>query len=126
MAANGDRSEKPTHRRRERAKEEGQYAYSQELTSALTLAAALTTFFYTLGTGSGFRSLFASLLETAIKGPASAEQLQQMIRQAGFFLLKTIAPVLAAAALASLVGSIVQGLPALGANVTGLKWEHLN
>ena len=43
MADNGDKTEKPTQRRRNRAKEEGKFAYSQELTSGVILVVVLTT-----------------------------------------------------------------------------------
>src|SRR5262245_16093777 len=49
-----------------------------------------------------------------------------MVRQAGIFFLVTVAPVLGAAAVASLAGSVVQGLPIFSANATGLRWDHLN
>ena len=126
MPTHSERTEKPTPRRRQRAREEGRFAYSQELSSAVTLAVALTTLFHTLGSGQGFRSLISSLLQTAANGPASEQVIVQMVRQSGIFFLATIAPVLGAAAVASLAGSVVQGLPIFSANATGLKWDHLN
>ncbi len=126
MASNAERTEKPTGKRRQRAKEEGKFAYSQELTSALTLTAALAALSYSLGSGAGFRTLLQSLLQTAVTGDVTAEKLIAMIRQSGVFFLMTAAPVLAASMVASLTGSVIQGLPMLGANTTGLKWEHLN
>src|SRR5262245_29174929 len=106
MAKHSERTEKPTPRRRQRAREEGRFAYSQELSSAVTLAVALTTLFYTLGSGARFKSLVSSLLETAASGPASEEAIFEMIRQTGLFFLATIGPVVSAAALASLAGSV--------------------
>jgi flagellar biosynthetic protein FlhB len=126
MARDPERTEKPTARRRERAREEGQFAHSQELSSAVTLAVALTTLSYTLGTGSGFKSLFNSLLAAGSKGDLSYDLLVQMMHQAGVFFLTTLVPVAAAAAAASLACNIVQGAPIFGANITGLKWEQLN
>src|SRR5438046_1638690 len=65
MARQGERTEKATSRRRERARDQGQFAYSQELTSAMTLAACVVTAFYCLRSPSGFRAFFAGLLENA-------------------------------------------------------------
>src|SRR2546426_11042627 len=109
MSANSERTEKPTGRHREQAREKGQHAHSQEVTSAVTLAAGLTTLSYVLGTGASFKGLMSSLMTTAVKGDLSHEVLVQMMRQAGVFFLMTAAPVLAAAGLASLACSAVQG-----------------
>jgi flagellar biosynthetic protein FlhB len=126
MAGNGEKTEKPTSRRRERAREEGRYAQSQELTSALTLAVVLTTLSYTLGAGGTFRTFLSGMLDLGIKGPASVETFSQMIRKAGTFFLMTSAPVLAAGLIASLTSSVLQGYSTIGAGPTGLKWEQLN
>src|SRR5215467_12272367 len=126
MAGNPERTEKPTARRRSRAREEGQFAHSQELTSAVTLAVGLTALSYTLGTGGGFKALLSSTLSTGIHGDLTYALLVKIIRQTGVFFLTTIAPVLAAAALASLGINLIQGSPIFGANITGLKWERLN
>jgi len=126
MSANSERTEKPTGRRRQRAREEGQFAYSQELTSALTVAIVFVTLSYTTSSDSSFRTLMTSLLNTAVARDLSEEVLVQMIRQTGTYFLVSAVPVLAAAALASLAGSVVQGLPVFGTNTTGLKWDHLN
>src|SRR5436309_11302974 len=100
MSSSSERTEQATPRRRNRAKEEGQFAYSQELTAAVTLAVGLTTLSYTMLSGPRFRTFFSSLLDTATRGPASNQLLLQAIRQSGVFFLKAIAPALAAAALA--------------------------
>jgi len=125
-SSQSERTEKPTPRRRERAREEGKFAFSQELTSAITLAACLAAISYAFGSVDGFRNLFGSLLETAIAGPATEESVRQIIRKTGLFFFATVAPVLATATLASLAGSFAQGLPIFSANATGLKWENLN
>ena len=51
----GERTEKATGRRRQRAKDQGQFAYSQELTSTITLAACAATTFYYVQSPAGFR-----------------------------------------------------------------------
>lgn len=124
--ADAERTEKPTHKRRERATEEGKFAYSQELTAAITLTVCLVVLSATLGSGANFRALLASLLQTATTGEVKPQQLIDMVRQCGYFFLLTAAPVFGAAAAASLAGSVMQGLPLFGGAVTGLKWEQLN
>ena len=124
--ADAERTEKPTHKRRERATEEGKFAYSSELTGAITLTVSLLVLSATLGSGANFRSLLSTLLQAATTGEVKPEQLVDMVRTAGYFFLMTSAPIFAAAAAASLAGSVIQGLPMFGGNVTGLKWEHLN
>jgi len=84
----GERTEKATSRRRKQAKDKGQFAYSQELTSAMTLAACTATTFFFLTSPAGFRSFFGSLLQQAAKGDTS-----QLIRQAGIYFLLTAAPI---------------------------------
>ncbi len=113
MAQSSERTEKPTGRRRQRAREEGQFAHSQELTSAVTLAVALVTLSYMVGISARFKNLLSSLLSTGIKTDLSAELLTQMMRQTGIFFLTTIAPVAAAAAVTSLVSNVAQGAPYL-------------
>jgi flagellar biosynthetic protein FlhB len=117
----GERSEKATSRRRQRARNQGQFAYSQELTSAMTLAACAATAYYFFQSPSGFRALFASLLENAAS-KSSAE----LIRQAGVYFLIVAAPIFAAAVISALAGNLLQGLPVFASEGSALKWERLN
>ena len=99
----GERTEKATSRRRQRAKTQGQFAYSQELTSAMTLAACAATTFYFLHSPEGFRAFFASLLENAASKSSS-----ELIRQAGTYFLIVAAPIFAAAIISALaVGALL-------------------
>src|SRR5206468_722516 len=84
----GERTEKATSRRRQRARDQGQFAYSQELTSAMTLAACVVTAFYGLRSPAGFRAFFAGLLENAETQSAS-----ELVRQAGTYFLIVAAPI---------------------------------
>src|SRR2546422_1559541 len=117
----GERTEKATSRRRQRAKSEGQFAYSQELTSAMTLAACAATAFFYFQSPSGFRALFASLLENAANKSSS-----EMIRQAGTYFLIVAAPIFATAVISALAGNLLQGLPVFAPEAATLKWERLN
>src|SRR5215471_10871810 len=118
---NGERTEKATSRRRKQARDQGQFAYSQELTSAMTLAACAATAFYFLESPAGFRSFFASLFRQAAKGDTA-----QLIRQAGMYFLMTAAPIFVAAVVAALAGNFIQGLPVFAPEKAGLSWERLN
>jgi flagellar biosynthetic protein FlhB len=117
----GERSEKATSRRRQRAKDQGQFAYSQELTSVITLAACGATAFYYFQSPTGFRAFFVSLLDSAGKkdGP-------ELIRQTGTYFLVICAPIFAAAVISALAGNFLQGLPIFAPEASGFKWERLN
>jgi len=117
----GERTEKATGRRRQRARDQGQFAYSQELTSAMTLAACVVTAFYYLQSPSGFRAFFASVLENAATKDNSV-----LIRQAGTYFLVVAAPIFAAAVISALAGNFLQGLPIFASEKAGFKWDKLN
>ena len=102
----GERTEKATSRRRQRARDQGQFAYSQELTSAMTLAACVATAYYYLQSPSGFRAFFASVLENA-----ATKDNTELIRQTGTYFLVVAGPIFAAAVIAALAGNFLQGLP---------------
>jgi len=92
----------------------------------VALAVALITLYYSIGNGAGFKGLFSSLLATGTRNDFSHGLLVQIMHEAGLFFLTTIAPVLTASLLASLVCSAFQGASIFGANTTGLKWQQLN
>src|SRR5437867_228443 len=121
MARQGERTEKATSRRRQRARDQGQFAYSQELTSAMTLAACVVTAFYCLRSPSGFRAFFAGLLENA-----ATESGPQLVQQTGTYFLIVAAPIFAAAVVAALAGNFIQGLPIFPRESPAFKWERLN
>ncbi len=124
MASN-ERTEKATSRRRQKARDEGQFAYSQELTSAFTLAVAIGIVFAYMPSVDGFRSFFGGLLTNAASDRPE-EMLTQMIRNAGVYFLVASAPVFGAVVLAALAGNIVQGLPVFASEKVGFKWDRLN
>jgi len=117
----GERTEKATVRRRQRAKDQGQFAYSQELTSAMTLAACTAAAFYFLGSPAGFRIFFASLLRQAMTGDNF-----NLVHQAGMYFLAVAAPVFIAAVVAALAGNFIQGLPIFPSEASAFKWDRLN
>src|SRR5262249_21829235 len=117
----GERTEKATGRRRQRARDQGQFAYSQELTSAMTLAACLAATFYTLESPAGFRSFFAGLL-----GQATTADNTELVYQPGRYFLVAAAPIFGAAVIAALAGNFLQGLPIFPAESSAFKWDRLN
>jgi len=117
----GERTEKATSRRRQRARDQGQFAYSQELTSVMTLAACVVTAFYGLRSPAGFRAFFAGLLENAETQSAS-----ELVRQTGTYFLIVAAPIFAAAIIGALAGNFIQGLPIFPRESPALKWDRLN
>ena len=126
MANSSEQTEKPTPRRRQRAKEDGKFAYSQELTAAVALATTLTVFYYTLNAPERFRVLLGSVLNAAAAQDASPQALTQIVRTCGTFFFVIAAPAFLAAGGSALAAGLVQGFPVLGANTAGLKWDHLN
>jgi flagellar biosynthetic protein FlhB len=119
--AQQERTEKATSRRRQKARSQGQFAYSQELTSAITLAACVIVTFSLIGSPDGFRSFFAGMLRQASTGDNT-----ELIRQAGKYFLAIAGPVFIAAVVATLVGNVLQGLPIYAAEAGILKWSRLN
>jgi flagellar biosynthetic protein FlhB len=119
--AEQQRTEKATVRRRKRARDEGQFAYSQELTSVMTLAASAVTVYYYLLSPASFRTLLAGMLQDATAADNIA-----LVRHAGQFFLATAGPVFIAAIAAALAGNFVQGLPVFGSQAATLKWSRLN
>jgi flagellar biosynthetic protein FlhB len=116
-----ERTEKATSRRRQRAKDQGQFAYSQELTSALSLAACAATIFYFVQLPGDFRSFLAGVLQQA-----SGSDNVNLIRQAGMYFLVASAPAFIAAIVAALAGNFLQGLPIFAPEAAAFKWERLN
>jgi flagellar biosynthetic protein FlhB len=126
MSSSGERTEKATSRRRQQARDKGQFPYSQEATSALTLITCLVTLLYTLGSPSSFRGLLEGMLSTAATPSISDQVFINAVRQAGAYFLAAAAPVMVAAVVAALGGNVLQGLPIFAPEKAGLKWNQLN
>ena len=126
MAGAGERTEKATSRRRKQAKDKGQFAYSQELTSAMVLAVCATTAYYYLRVPEGFRSLLETTLHDISTTDNPEQVIQPIIRQAGIYFLTLSAPVFIAAVGAALAGNVLQGLPVVAPEKAGLSFDKLN
>ena len=122
--ANQERTEKATQRRRQKASDDGQFAYSPQLTSAMTLAVCIPTLFYYLHSPAGFRSFFASILQDVASSHNPELILGTIIRRTGIYFLMIAAPIFAAALLSGLAGNVLQGLPKFGK--LKLKFDRLN
>ncbi len=120
-AQTGERTEKATGRRRQRARDEGQFAYSQELTGAITLVACVAAAYSFLARPEGFRVFFVNILQNA-----GTKDGPELIRQAGSYFLTVSAPVFAAAVAAALAGNFIQGLPVFASQGATFKWDRLN
>jgi flagellar biosynthesis protein FlhB len=126
MAGAGERTEKATSRRRKQASDKGQFAYSQELTSAMVLAVCATTAYYYLRVPEGFRSLLETTLHDISTTDNPEQVIQPIIRQAGIYFLTLSAPVFIAAVGAALAGNVLQGLPVFAPEKAGLSFDKLN
>ena len=93
-----DKTEKATSRRRQRAQDEGQFAYSQEVTGALTLFAAIVVLSYLYVNPLGFRAFFERMLQAAMTADSDTA-FGATIRQSGTYVLMILVPVFAATCL---------------------------
>jgi flagellar biosynthetic protein FlhB len=120
-----DKTEKATARRRQRARDQGQFAYSQEVTATLTLLASIATLSYLYVNPLGFRMYFEQMLKSALKAD-SEDAFVLAIRQSGIYFLTIVAPVFVAIVGAALIGNLAQGLPIFPKEGSALKFERLN
>jgi len=123
--ANSERTEKATAQRRKKAKDKGQFAYSQEVTGTLVLFASLGTAYAVFANPAGYRSFFQSALLSGIASDSDTHMIE-VVRQAGVYFLMAAAPIFAATIIASLVGNVVQGLPFYAPEGAGINWDRLN
>jgi flagellar biosynthetic protein FlhB len=119
--AQQERTEKATGRRRKKARDQGQFAYSQELTAALTLAGGLATSLYYFQSPAGFRAFFITILQRAGSGDNG-----DLVHRSGLFFLTAAAPVFAAVIVAALAGSFLQGLPVFAPEKASINFNRLN
>ena len=126
MAGAGERTEKATSRHRKQAKDKGQFAYSQELTSSMVLALCTTVGYYYLRVPEGFRSFLESVLRDVTTTDNPEQVITPIIRQAGVYFLTLSAPIFIAAVVAALAGNVIQGLPVFAPEKAGLSWDRLN
>ena len=120
----GDKTEQPTPRRREEAREEGQIARSQDLTAAVSLVAGILLIrFY----GPYMMETLFELTRALGAPPAvQASELGPWMRQVGLATAKMVLPFLALLVIATLVGTVVQSGIVLTWKKLALKPDRLN
>ena len=123
--ANSERTEKATASRRKKARDKGQFAYSQEVTGVLTLFACLGVAYSMFHNPASYRALFESVLSAGIAADSDV-RMAALVRQTGVYFLTAVAPIFAAAIIAALVGNVLQGLPVFASEAVGFNWERLN
>ena len=126
MGGKDDKTEKATSTRVRKAREEGQVAYSQQVASTASLAAAVVMLAWVMGYRGGFRGLLSRVLETGILEDPSESALLGVISETAVYFLLLIAPILAGAWIGALAGNVIQGLPNFASKAFTPKWERLN
>ena len=126
MAGKDDKTEKPTSIRRRKARDEGQVAQSQQVSSTASLTFAVVTLAWVLSYRGGFRGLMSRVLEAGIVDDLSESAMLAVINETGLYFLFLVAPVLAGAWIGALAGNLVQGLPNIATKAFKPKWEKLN
>jgi flagellar biosynthetic protein FlhB len=123
--ANAEQTEKATPTRRRKAKEKGQFAYSQEVTGVLTLFSCLGVAYVLFSNPTGYRAFFETVLRAGIAADSDVH-MAALVRQSGIYFLMAAGPIFAAAIVAALVGNVLQGLPIFASESLGLNWDRLN
>jgi flagellar biosynthetic protein FlhB len=120
----GDRTEQPTPRRREEAREEGQVARSTDLTAAVSLMAGilLLKFF-----GSSMMTSLLNMTRGIADTPSfTADQLIPWVRRVGGETLRLVVPFLLALAVITAVGTAAQSGLVLTWKKLGIKPDRLH
>lgn len=123
--ANAEQTEKATPSRRNKARDKGQFAYSQEVTGVLTLFSCLGVTYAMFRNPAGYRAFFETVLRSGIAADSDVH-MTALVRQSGIYFLMAAAPILGAAVIAALVGNVLQGLPVFASESMGFNWERLN
>ena len=126
MAGKDDKTEIPTSIRRRKAREEGQVAQSQQVSSTASLTFAVVALAWVLSYRGGFRGLMSRVLETGILDDLSEAAMLAVVNETGAYFLLLVAPILASAWVGALAGNLVQGLPNIATKAFKPKWEKLN
>ncbi len=127
-APGGDRTERATPRRREKARERGQVTLSQEVNSTLVLLGAFSLLL--LGTGHMGRTLGINAVylfgQAHVLRPDLPGALAAILGGNGAVVLKTLAPFLVAVMVAGLAANLIQVGWHPSASAMAFRWENLN
>ena len=126
MAGKDDKTEKPTSTRRRKAREEGQVAQSQQVSSTMSLIGAVVTLSWVLSFRGGVRGFVARTIDVGRMAEGTDAWIFEVVNESGLYFLLLVAPVLVGAWVGALAGNIVQGLPNYSSKALTPKWERLN
>jgi flagellar biosynthesis protein FlhB len=123
----GDKTELPTDRRRQQAREQGNIARSVDLTAAIVLLAAAGGL-YTLGPGCGemFLKLFRGVLTTEPRLDLNQESAAQLVWQTAYAVAQPVVPLMLLVAAGSLAANLLQVGFLWSTDVLEPKFERLN
>lgn len=123
----GEKTEKPTPRKLEKAKEEGQVAKSQELNTAFTLLASFLTLYFI------FKSFFDELMKKMIQSLTlqGIPQINQInfnyiLMENFYFIARIVGPILIAAAIIGSLISFLQVGPMFTPKLIQPKFSKIN
>ena len=126
MSEKDGKTEKPTSIRRNKAREEGQVASSQQVASTASLIGSVFMLSWVLSFRGGFGIFFAGLLEAGITIDDPVMLGRETVRDLGVYFLGLVLPILAGAWVGALVGNLVQGLPVYAKKALVPKLNKLN
>jgi len=123
----GEKTEKATPRKRQKAREKGQVFRSTDLNSALIIIAVFTVIFF------GFSYMLDSMLgftleylNAGLVQDFTVVTARTILVESIYLLSKVVVPILAVAALAGLVGNLMQVGFLFSAEPLNIKLERLN
>ncbi len=127
MSSQGERTEKPTSRRRQKARRQGQVPRSRELASAAAFAAAVLFFgFYAPQALDAMKNLIPFLWRRFLLAELTPAVVREMSFEVGWAFIVLVGPVVGLVALASVAGTVSFGGLVLSAEPLKLKVERLN
>ena len=121
------RTEKPTRRKLEKAREKGQVARSREVPSAAVLLGGLLIFTYFGKTIQQFLEVeMRHLLDYRMPAEITVSYLSGFMSNLGFRIAMILFPILLALMLFSVAANLVQGGLAFSSHALGFRFEKLN
>jgi flagellar biosynthesis protein FlhB len=123
----GDKTELPSERRRQQAREQGNIARSVDLTAAIVLLSAAGGL-YTLGPGCGemFLKLLRGVLTSEPRLELNQESAAQLVWQTAYVVAQPVLPLMLLVAAGSLAANLVQIGFLWSTDVLEPKFERLN
>lgn len=127
MAATGERSEKPTPRRRRKARKEGRVPRSRELASATAFVAAVIFFgFFASESLEAMKETIPYLWKRFLLADITPTRMKEITLEAGWLFFRLTGPIVGLVAVASLAGVVSFGGLVLSGEQLKLKTDKLN